>query len=174
MDSFKTFYEQCNVCANELQVGDAVENINPECDHYRSKGIVLKIKKIPQDEEKTAGNIIVYKVCNSCKDFDPAEVNGEFEPGDDLEKTEIQLKKIINEITMPEFLKPRYQVTAPPGASDTQLQYIKDYNKWLRRAQYYGDEITDEHPGKKPDLRDYYKNIMPPQRIPGITIPKNK
>ena len=93
MKSFKTYYEQCNVCANELKPGDHVENINPECDHYRSKGIVLKIKKIPQDEERTAGNIIVYKVSNNSDDFDVKDVNGIFHNGDTLEKTEIQLKK---------------------------------------------------------------------------------
>jgi hypothetical protein len=94
MDSFKTFYEQCNVCANELKRGDPVENINPECDHFKSKGVVLKIKKIPQDEERTAGNIIIYKVSNSSDDFDKKEVNGIFHKGDKLAKTEIQLKKL--------------------------------------------------------------------------------
>ena len=94
LESFKTFYEQCNVCANELKRGDPVENINPECDHFKSKGVVLKIKKIPQDEERTAGNIIIYKVSNSSDDFDVKEVNGIFHKGDKLAKTEIQLKKV--------------------------------------------------------------------------------
>ena len=94
MNSFKTFYEQCNVCANELKCGDPVENINPQCDHYRSKGIVLKVKKIPQDNKRTAGNIVVYKVSNSSDDFDKKKVNGIFHTGDKLEKTEIQLKKV--------------------------------------------------------------------------------
>ena len=94
MKTFKTFYEQCNVCANELKQGDPVENINPECDHFKSKGVVLKIKKIPQDEERTAGNIIIYKVSNSSDDFDKKEVNGIFHKGDKLAKTEIQLKRL--------------------------------------------------------------------------------
>jgi hypothetical protein len=94
MKTFKTFYEQCNVCANELKQGDPVENINPDCDHFKSKGVVLKIKKIPQDEERTAGNIIIYKVSNSSDDFDKKEVNGIFRKGDKLAKTEIQLKRL--------------------------------------------------------------------------------
>lgn len=94
MDTFKTFYEQCNICANELRPGDEVENINPECDHYRSKGTVLKVKKIPQDKERTAGNIIIYRVSNSSDDFDPKDVNGSFMQDDHLAKTEIQLRKL--------------------------------------------------------------------------------
>lgn len=92
--NFKKFYEQCNVCANELKNGDRVENINPECDHFRSEGIVIDIKKIPQDDERTAGNIVVYKVINNSDDFDANDINGIFRAGDTLEKTEIQLKKI--------------------------------------------------------------------------------
>lgn len=94
-DSFKDFYDQqCNVCANELQPGDQVENINSECDHFKSKGIVADIKKIPQDSERTAGNIVVYKVTNNSDDFDSNDINGIFHAGDTLEKTEIQLKKL--------------------------------------------------------------------------------
>jgi len=93
LESFKQFYEQCNICANELKPGDRVENINPECDHYRSKGIIVKIKKIPQDNEKTAGNIVMYRVTNNSNDFNGKDVNGYFCKGDTLEKTEIQLRR---------------------------------------------------------------------------------
>ena len=93
MTSFKQYYENCNVCANELKPGDHIENINPSCDHFKSKGVVLKIKKIPQDEERTAGNVVVYKVINNSDDFDANDINGIFRTGDTLEKTEIQLKK---------------------------------------------------------------------------------
>ena len=82
---FDELYEKCNVCANELELGDEVENINPECDHYKSKGIVVDIEKLPQDRDRTAGNIIVYKVTNKGEMFDLDDV---------LKKTEIQLKKI--------------------------------------------------------------------------------
>jgi len=89
------FYESdCNVDANELRPGDVVENINDECDHYRSKGVVLKIIKVPQDGDRTAGNVCAYKVMNSSDDFDPQDVNGRFTKGDILKKTEIQLRKL--------------------------------------------------------------------------------
>lgn len=94
MDSFKKFYEQCNVCANELEPGDHIENINPDCDHFRSRGMVIGIKNIPQDTKRDAGKLIVYKVSNNSSDFKKKEVNGSFGEGDELEKTEIQLKKI--------------------------------------------------------------------------------
>jgi hypothetical protein len=94
MISFKIFYEQCNVCANELEPGDYVENINPDCDHYKSKGIVIGIKTLPQDNKRTAGKLIVYKVQNNSSNFKKKEVNGSFGEGDELEKTEIQLRKI--------------------------------------------------------------------------------
>mgnify|MGYP006428770385 CR=1 FL=1 len=92
--SFKQFYEQCNICANELKKGDYVENINTECDHFRSKGVVLGFKEIPQDDDRTAGRIIVYRVDNNSSEFPEDKVNGKFSKGDRLAKTEIQLKKI--------------------------------------------------------------------------------
>ena len=75
-----------------LNRGDAIENINPECEHFGSKGIVKDIKKLPEvgsDEVKskhnTPGKVAVYKVTNSGKTF---------KPGDELTKTFIQLKKL--------------------------------------------------------------------------------
>jgi hypothetical protein len=97
MESFEQYYEGCNTCnvdANELSPGDHIENINPECDHFKSRGTVVKVKKIPQDSEKTAGNIIVYRVSNSSDDFNEKLLNGTFKVNDLLAKTEIQLKKL--------------------------------------------------------------------------------
>ena len=94
--TFKEFHNKkhCNVDANELQVGDAVENINDECKHYRSKGIVVKMIDVPQDGDKSAGNVCAYKVMNSSDDYNPRDINGKFKKGDILKKTEIQLKKL--------------------------------------------------------------------------------
>ena len=100
MESFKQYSEGCSACnvgANELVPGDHIENINPECDHFKSKGIVIKIKKIPQDEEKTAGRVIIYKVSNDSSEFSEDELNGLFNRGDKLAKTEIQLRKLLPE-----------------------------------------------------------------------------
>ena len=95
--SFRQYFESCtscNVVENELEPGDDSENINPECDHFRSAGKVVKVVTVPQDKDRDAGRIIVYRVSNSNKDFPEGETNGEFNIGDLLKKTEIQLKKI--------------------------------------------------------------------------------
>lgn len=95
VQTFKSFHEsQCNVCANELKPGDTIENINPECDHYKSVGVITDIKKVEQDDDKTVGNIVVYTVRNNSDNIDPRDLNGAFHPGDELEKTEIQLRKL--------------------------------------------------------------------------------
>ena len=91
--SFKDFYSEqtTNVKANELKKGDKVENINKQCDHYKSKGEVVRVISMPNKRSKsvkngknTPGKLIEYKVTNSSKNY---------EPGDKIIKTEIQLKK---------------------------------------------------------------------------------
>jgi hypothetical protein len=86
--SFFTYFENknsCNVKANELRAGDKVEDINPDCKHYKAKGKVIGIEKVKQDKDKIAGNLIKIKVANTTKNCEPGQV---------LKKTEIQLKKI--------------------------------------------------------------------------------
>jgi hypothetical protein len=84
--SFSKFYtEKTDLEPNELKVGDKVSNCNPECKHYKSSGVVKKIIKLKGRKGNVVGNKIRYK-CN--KD------GSNFEKGDELEKTEIQLKKV--------------------------------------------------------------------------------
>jgi len=93
--TFENFHNrQCNVDANELKPGDVIKNINKDCDHFQSKGQVVKITKIKNDHGKNLGNLCTYKVTNNSDDLDPSTLNGTFKPGDILKKTEIQLKKI--------------------------------------------------------------------------------
>jgi len=75
--------EKTRLNANELCSGDYVCNTNPECDHYKSKGVVLKVKPM-EDETGTVGNLVRYLVINK---------GPTYEPGDILDKTEIQLDK---------------------------------------------------------------------------------
>ena len=64
-----------------FKVGDKVKNINVQCKHYGSEGIVKQIKELPED----MGYGIIYECVN----------DGEtWKKGDMLGKTEIQLKKI--------------------------------------------------------------------------------
>lgn len=86
--SFLTYFENtnsCNVKANELRAGDEVEDINPDCKHYKAKGKVVGVEKVKQNKDKVAGNLVKIKVDNTTKNC---------KPGDVLKKTEIQLKKI--------------------------------------------------------------------------------
>lgn len=85
------FQQRCNellehtdLDANELNVGDFIRNTNPECKHFKSKGKVIAIKPMHGNTGKS-GNLIRYKVLNKGKTFTP---------GDELEKTEIQLTKL--------------------------------------------------------------------------------
>ena len=58
----------------EPQVGDLVVNVNPDCKHHGSEGVVLSINDLPGDSGKT----ISYMCSNDGATWDP---------GDLLEKT---------------------------------------------------------------------------------------
>jgi len=44
---------------NEPFVGDRIINVNPECKHYLSKGIVTKVDALPGDQGTTATYIVL-------------------------------------------------------------------------------------------------------------------
>jgi len=84
--NFKSFFkEKTDLEPNELKAGDKITNCNPECKHFKSSGIVKKIVKIKGKKGNVIGNKIKYKCTNDGKTF---------HKGDELEKTEIQLKKV--------------------------------------------------------------------------------
>ena len=67
---------------NEPEVGQIVENINPGCKHFGSKGRVLSLNGLDDDR----GTTVVYLVSNT---------NGDtYRAGDTLEKTLDQLEVI--------------------------------------------------------------------------------
>lgn len=61
--------------------GDIIRNINSNCKHFGSEGIIEAILALP----KNMGNIISYRTTNSGKTW---------KAGDLLQKTEIQLQKL--------------------------------------------------------------------------------
>ena len=61
-----------------FQVGDIINNVNPNCMHFGSTGIVQKIIDLPNE----MGQLIKYTVTNS---------GDTFKPGDSLTKTPDQL-----------------------------------------------------------------------------------
>jgi len=67
-----------------IQVGDLIQNVNPDCMHYGSMGIVQKIMNLPGG----IGRIIKYSVTN----------NGDtYSPGDSLTKTLDQLAPVSDD-----------------------------------------------------------------------------
>ena len=83
---YNELLEHTGLNANELTIGDIIKNTNPECKHFKSKGIVLSIDPM-EDETGVVGNLVKYKVLND---------GPTFTIGDILDKTEIQLDKIRN------------------------------------------------------------------------------
>jgi hypothetical protein len=76
--------EQTNLEPNEVKPGDEIVDNNPECKHYKSKGVVTDVKKIKGKKGNIVGNKIEYRCTNKGKAW---------KKNDKLEKTEIQLKK---------------------------------------------------------------------------------
>ena len=69
---------------SHFQIGDKIRNINAQCKHYGSEGIVKEIRELPED----MGYAVIYE----CTNDGPT-----WKKGDMLGKTEIQLKKIENQ-----------------------------------------------------------------------------
>jgi len=65
----------------EPDVGDLVQNVNPNCKHHGSKGVVVSISSLDDD----AGKVVGYQ-CTNCG---PA-----WSKGDVLEKTMDQLSSL--------------------------------------------------------------------------------
>ena len=90
MSKFQSIFNE--LLKKDLHVGDKIENINPDCEHYKTKGVIKKIKSRPEeqsDKVKSKHNIpgsdVEYKVTN---DTETAE------HGDSLKKSIDQLRKI--------------------------------------------------------------------------------
>jgi hypothetical protein len=64
-----------------FKVGDKVKNINAQCKHYGSEGVVKEIRELPED----MGYAVIYEATND---------GATWKKGDILGKTEIQLEKI--------------------------------------------------------------------------------
>jgi len=67
--------------ATIFKVGDKVKNINSQCKHYGSEGIVKEVRELPED----MGYAVIYEATNDGLTW---------KKGDMIGKTEIQLEKI--------------------------------------------------------------------------------
>jgi hypothetical protein len=68
------------VLKKDLNVGDKVENINPDCEHHKSKGVVKKIIKRPEsgssrvkNKHNVPGSDAEYEVTNNTKNAQPGD-----------------------------------------------------------------------------------------------------
>jgi hypothetical protein len=78
------------ILRKDVKVGDDIENINPDCEHYKTKGKVKKVVSRPEENSEKVknkhnvpGSDIEYEVTNSTKNA---------EPGDKLKKSLDQIK----------------------------------------------------------------------------------
>lgn len=84
-----------SMASSMFKVGDAVKNINAQCKHYGSEGVITDISDLPND----MGKVVTYKTINSGKTWSA---------GDSLTKTEVQLA----------LMEPDYDTVMETPASD--------------------------------------------------------
>jgi hypothetical protein len=118
-----------------FKVGDKVRNVNAECKHYGSEGIVKEIRDLPED----MGYAVMYECTND---------GSSWKKGDMLGKTEIQLVKAsYNE---------KFQIEADEEYKKMMTIEGEKFNEFLKKCI-----VTKEGDDKskfKSCLEDYKKN----------------
>ena len=112
----------------KFKTGDKIKNVNRDCEHYKSKGTVKRVKDLPEigskdvkSKHNTPGQVIEYEVDNDGKTY---------EKGDDLTKTEVQLKKIKEKKKKTPTFKKFFQGVGGPRRADTRNN---DYSSFSRK-----------------------------------------
>lgn len=128
--------------ACSIRAGDNVENINPECTHYGSRGLVTKIEALEDD----AGYLVSYKTSNSGPTWETDQA---------LTKTADQLKKINSDDDMEEE-----DETDEDESEDELSEYKEDFFEMsvgsLRAISTHAQEILNslENPKVKENLTE--------------------
>jgi len=118
-----------------FKVGDKVKNVNAECKHYGSEGIVKEIRDLPED----MGYAVVYECTND---------GASWKKGDMLGKTEIQLVKAsYNE---------KYQIEADEEYKKMMTIEGEKFNEFLKKC--VPTKEGDDKSKFKSCLEDYKKN----------------
>ena len=118
-----------------FKVGDKVKNVNAECKHYGSEGIVKEIRDLPED----MGYAVVYECTND---------GSSWKKGDMLGKTEIQLVKAsYNE---------KYQIEADEEYKKMMTIEGEKFNEFLKKC--IPTKKGDDKSKFKSCLEDYKKN----------------
>jgi len=118
-----------------FKVGDKVRNINAECKHYGSEGIVKEIRDLPED----MGYAVMYECTNE---------GSSWKKGDMLGKTEIQLVKASYD--------EKYQIEADEEYKKMMTIEGEKFNEFLKKC--VPTKKGDDKSKFKSCLEDYKKN----------------
>jgi hypothetical protein len=116
-----------------FKVGDKVKNVNAECKHYGSEGIVKEIRDLPED----MGYAVMYECTND---------GSTWKKGDMLGKTEIQLVKASD----------KYQIEADEEYKKMTTIEAQKFNEFLKKC--VPTKKGDDKSKFKSCLENYKKN----------------
>jgi len=137
-----------------FKVGDKVKNVNAQCKHYGSEGIVKQIRELPED----MGYAIIYEATND---------GVTWKKGDMIGKTEIQLEKIEAKWSMK--YKKSINCNNPKGFSQKQYcqnkasEYEEDeeYKKMMvTEGQKFNEFLKQCIPNKQGDDKSKFKSCL--------------
>ena len=139
-----------------FKVGDKVKNINAQCKHYGSEGVVKEIRDLPED----MGYAVVYE----CTNEGPT-----WKKGDMLGKTEIQLEKIEAKWSMK--YKKSIDCNNPKGfsqkqycenkASDCGYEDDEEYKTMMvTEGQKFNEFLKQCIPTKQGDDKSKFKSCL--------------
>jgi hypothetical protein len=117
-----------------FKVGDKVKNVNAECKHYGSEGIVKEIRDLPEN----MGYAVMYECTND---------GSNWKKGDTLGKTEIQLVKASDD---------KYQIEADEEYKNMMTIEGEKFNEFLKKC--VPTKKGDDKSKFKSCLEDYKKN----------------
>ena len=125
-----------------FKIGDKVKNINAQCKHYGSEGVVKEIRELPEN----MGYAVVYECTND---------GATWKKGDMLGKTEVQLQKIEAKWSMK--YKKSIDCNNPKGFSQKQYCQNKASECEYEEDEEYKNMMTTE--GQK--FNEFLKQCIP-------------
>jgi len=88
LPSFREFIAE--VLKKDVKVGDKIRNINPDCEHHGSEGVIKKIKSRPEENSSKVKN--KHNIPGSDVEYEVTNDTTNAEKGDRLKKSLDQIK----------------------------------------------------------------------------------
>jgi hypothetical protein len=88
MDQFDTVVNE--ILKRDLHVGDKIKNINPDCEHYGTEGVVKKITRRPEEKSSKVKN--KHNIPGSDAEYEVTNDTDNAGKGDRLKKSLDQIK----------------------------------------------------------------------------------